>query len=376
MRKTSKHQTLNKIHLLGLSALLLLPTLMVARASAQTASELRRQSSSLQQQINDNLAQADNLAIEVDTLENRVAALDLEIQTAANEIAQTEQKINELTASITETEAEIERQKVILKTNLVEMYKQSGSSSVELLFSSEDFATYVNNQEYLSTIKDGVKTSVDTIIAKKKQLELDKAEQQKQKTSLEERKKNIEATRAERAILLEQTKGQESEYRRVVGDLQEQQKAINAQIARMSTSISYAGTGSYPWAGVAEGYWTAWDCYGSDPWGMCYRQCVSYTAWKVASTGRFMPTTWVNGKGNAKNWVPSAIEDGIPVFRVPQAGDVAITTSGFYGHAMYVEEVYGNGTMRVSQYNLNFDGRYSEMVMTTSRWDLYFVRFP
>lgn len=357
-------------------ASLLLPLLMVSRTDAQSASELRARSNNLQQQINDNLAQADNLAVEVDSLENKIASLDREIAQAQTEITQTEQKIVELTQNIVETEAEIERQKELLKQNLIKMYKQSGSSSVELLFSSEDFSTYINNQEYLSTIKDGVKQSVDTITAKKVQLEADKQEQQQQKVSLEERKKNIEASRAERSTLLVQTQGQEAEYRKIVEDLQAQQKAINAQIARLSTSISYAGTGSYPWAYVADGYWSAWDCYGSDPWGMCYRQCVSYTAWKVASTGRYMPTHWVNGKGNAKNWVPSAQEDGIPVYRSPQAGDVAIYTSGYYGHAMYVEEVYGNGTMRVSQYNLNYDGRYSEMVIPSSRWDLYFVRFP
>lgn len=138
----------------------------------------------------------------------------------------------------------------------------------------------------------------------------------------------------------------------------------------MATSISYFGDGSYPWAG--EGY----PCSGSDPWGMCYRQCVSYTAWKVATTGRYMPTNWVSGRGNAINWPQNARNIGIPVDQTPQPGDIAVLMIGEYGHVMYVEDVYDNGTMYVSQYNFAWDGRYSEMVFPSYRSDMYFIHFP
>ena len=42
----------------------------------------------------------------------------------------------------------------------------------------------------------------------------------------------------------------------------------------------------------------------------------------------------------------------------------------------YVEDVYDNGTIFISQYNFNFDGRYSEMVMSTNYNNMRFVRFP
>lgn len=40
--------------------------------------------------------------------------------------------------------------------------------------------------------------------------------------------------------------------------------------------------------------------------------------------------------------------------------------SGYYGHVMWVEEVYGNGYIRVSQYNYDLAGSYSEMVISGS----------
>jgi surface antigen len=122
---------------------------------------------------------------------------------------------------------------------------------------------------------------------------------------------------------------------------------------------------SYPWANAPFPNSIA------DPWGMYERQCVSYTAWKVASSGRHMPS-W-GGHGSAKLWDDNARAEGIPVDTTPRVGDVAISNSGSYGHSMYVEAVNGDGTISVSQYNANLDGRYSEAVINSS--GLVFIHF-
>jgi surface antigen len=49
----------------------------------------------------------------------------------------------------------------------------------------------------------------------------------------------------------------------------------------------------------------------------------------------------------------------VPVYTSnPKPGDVAISTAGTWGHAMYVEDVSGN-QIYVSQYNQQLTGRYS-----------------
>jgi surface antigen len=62
--------------------------------------------------------------------------------------------------------------------------------------------------------------------------------------------------------------------------------------------------------------------------------------------------------GNAKNWVYAARRDGVPIYSDPQPGDVAISTHGTWGHAMYVEAVSGD-QIYVSQYNQHLTGEYS-----------------
>ena len=93
-----------------------------------------------------------------------------------------------------------------------------------------------------------------------------------------------------------------------------------------------------------------------DNWGMYNRECVSYTAYRVALSGRTMPY----GFGDANKWPEVARAHGIAVDRTPRAGDVAIMADGEHGHSMYVEWVNPDGTLTVSQYNKAKTGTYSE----------------
>jgi len=110
------------------------------------------------------------------------------------------------------------------------------------------------------------------------------------------------------------------------------------------------------------GYPAKWDDASQDSmldsWGMYNRECVSYAAWKVYQTYGYMP--YWGGEGNANQWVDDAIRAGIPTSSTPKVHSVAIWMHGYYGHAMWVEQVSGN-MVYVSQYNYNLNGRYSEM---------------
>jgi surface antigen len=114
---------------------------------------------------------------------------------------------------------------------------------------------------------------------------------------------------------------------------------------------------NYPYKNAGFSMSTAPGCVdndGPDQWGYCTRQCVSFAAWAVEASGRNAPRFY----GNAKQWVNAAYNHGIEVSRIPQVGDVAVSTSGTWGHAMYVERVEGT-RIYVSQYNAGLDGEFS-----------------
>lgn len=100
-----------------------------------------------------------------------------------------------------------------------------------------------------------------------------------------------------------------------------------------------------------------------DLWGMDNRECVSYTAWKVATTYHNMPD-WHNQGADAAWWPYLAKRSGILNGSIPRAKSVAIAMPGIalggdltgltvdeHGHAMWVEKVNNDGTILVSQYN-------------------------
>lgn len=76
-------------------------------------------------------------------------------------------------------------------------------------------------------------------------------------------------------------------------------------------------------------------------------QCTYYVFDKRAADGNTISTFW----GDAKNWASQASSSGFKVDHKPAKGAIFQTTSGFYGHVAYVENVNSNGSVRISEMN-------------------------
>jgi surface antigen len=189
---------------------------------------------------------------------------------------------------------------------------------------------------------------------------------QKQKAELDvlvksqqEQNAQLGAAQAQQQQLLAYNQSQQSAFNQQISanssrisELRQQQIAANARFSGGAAGSGATCGGGYPGKWCNAGQDTI-----IDDWGMYNRECVSYTAFRVAASGRYMP--YWGGVGNANQWDDNARSAGIPVDGNPRPGDVAISNSGFYGHAMYVESVNGDGSINISQYNAALDGRYS-----------------
>lgn len=319
------------------------------------ADQFDEQIAALRKKVQESQAAADQKASQASTLKGKIASIEAEISAAQQQLNLTNIEIKKTQTVIDQTNRDLDKQKNILRDNLRMIYREGTISPLEVVASSKNLSDFVAQQQYLDAIKRKVDDNIQKIDNLKKELDVKKGQLTAQSTQQEATVSQIAAKRAEQQSLLARTQGEESNYRKAVeedeariADLRRQQAAI---ISSYSSNVQYGGSGGYPWAGAP------FPNSIPDPWGMYQRQCVSYTAWKVASTGRFMP--YWGGRGNANQWPANARAAGIPVDGNPRVGDVAISTSGFYGHAMYVEAVLGNGKVRVSQYNANWDGAYS-----------------
>lgn len=305
------------------------------------------------------------------TVEQQISALQVQIATIQAQIDLNTARQNDLNNQIEQAQKKLEEQRDLLSASIRSMYIEGDISPLEMIASSKNLSDFVDKQEYRDRIKDNIANTMDEIERLKQQLD---AQQKEVTRILDEQKalrgsldqKNAEASA--KLTSINQTKAGfdqiVSQKSAEIASLRAQQRAANASLGG-SVVAGDPAHGGYPskWANAPQDSLV-------DSWGMYNRECVSYTAWRVYQSGRHMP--YWGGHGNAKQWPSNAVADGIPVDGNPRVGDVAISTGGYYGHAMYVEAVSGN-SVYVSQYNYGLAGEYSEMWVHSS--GLYFIHF-
>jgi len=345
--------------------------LMVAGTSAIVyAGRYDAQINQLKNQNAQSKSQQQDLQVSAGSISDKIASLQAEIAGLEAQIQDSKTKDQKLQGDIAAAEAELAHQKEVLGQNIKQMYVENDMSTLEMLASSKNLGDYVDRAQYRNSVQNKITATVDKINALKKQLDEQRLAVQRLLADQEAMQARVAAQKAENDRLLAMNQEQQSQLEQdmksrnaQITDLQRKQAEENARynVGRVITG----GSGGYPWANVP------YPSSSPDPWGMYKRECVSYAAWKVASTGRYMP--YWGGRGNAKQWDDNARAEGIPVDTNPRVGDVAVSNSGTYGHVMYVEAVHGDGTITVSQYNANWDGNYSEARRATT--GLVFIHF-
>lgn len=345
------------------------------------ADRFEEQITAIQNEIGGYQDRANQLAAQADTLQRALDVITNEKNILQGQIDLNQAKLNQLNQEITANEEKLERQKRTLNKTIVQIYANGDTSPIVMLASSKNVGEYVTAQAVRGSVRDQMNTAMEEVKKLKALLAEQKVEVERVLADQNNQREALVAKESEQANLVSRTRGEEAAYQSLIQtknseieSLREQQRLANARF------IGAAGTGpacggGYP--GSASGPWGAWGCnypldYSVDSWGMYNRQCVSYTAFKVAASGRHMP--YWGGKGNAHEWDDNARAAGIPVDGSPQVGDVAISNAGYYGHAMYVESVNPGGSITVSQYNADWQGTYS--VVTISPAGLSFIHFP
>ena len=325
-------------------------------------------------------AEAARLASEAQSLKVALDSLTAQKNTIQAQVNLSQAKYDKIVSDIAANEQRLLESQDVLTSVISTMVAENETSPIEILASSTSVGDYMVRQERLSSVQSQLQSSIDQIAEIKKQLAAQKVEAERVLSDQKTQRDALAAKEAEQAQVLAATQGQEAAYQNLIGqknsqisELRAQQAAANAANARRYSANNLTSGGS-----ACGGYPAIW-CNSPqdslvDNWGMYNRECVSYTAWKVASTGRWMP--YWGGHGNANQWPWSARQDGIPTGSEPRVGSVAIMMSGPYGHAMYVEGINGDGTIHVSQFNWIVNGqwgRYSEMDISAS--GLTFIYF-
>jgi len=235
------------ISLLGLATAFVLLVGIAFPAKADELDDKQKQRENLQQNINDTNKKLQDTQNQIHTLQEEIANLDTRIQHLQDKINETQKIIDELADKIEATQAEIdanrkayERQKDYLHESIRMLYQFIDKSSLELLFSSEDFSSYQQEKVYHERLEERVFRQLKNLDYAKtrlensqKELEEQKKEQDKTQKELQEQQKDLENQQDVKNYLLEQTKGEEAAYQEFLKQAQEEQANIDREIARL-----------------------------------------------------------------------------------------------------------------------------------------------
>lgn len=300
---------------------------------------------------------------EVSRLSDEAATLQTQLNTISSQIAgiRTEMSINQakhdkLVGDIEQNDKLIERNRETLGEILADLYIDDQITPLELLASSETIGDYIDKQENRSALRQGLSDKIKEIKALQKKLEEDRLSVQRVIDEQKTQQELLARSEAEQSSLLEKTKGDEAAYQALVQSKEDAMANVRAQQEAAAAALNRNG-GSTGGRTTSTNYeykdWaTNYNNYcnypngtsGADRYGYCVRQCTSYVAWKLDSTGN-------NGAyrnlGHAHSWYNrgSTVSAGDV-----QRGDVVVLIGGPYGHVMYVEGVSG-GVISYTDYN-------------------------
>lgn len=334
--------------------------------------------------------EAARLASEAASLQQVIASLTAQKNTIQAQVDLSQARYEKLLADIEANEKKLASTQQVLSTTISDMAAESQTSPIEVLAGSSSVGDFVARQEFRDSVQSQIQESIEQIKKIKSELAKQKVDVERVLAEQKSQRDALAAKEAEQAELLAQTQGQEAAYQNLIGQRRSDLASVQAEqqaayaAARASWGGGYVtvggGGGGYPYASAPYPCWT-WGC--ADPWGLFYRECVSYVAWKLDSVGYGVRN--FGGAGYAAQW-PSTTRGYTSQSGSPSKGAAAVDPYiGVYepeigmrtGHVMYVEEVYSNGNILISEYNFAGPGQYSERTIAPSQYSGWtFIQFP
>jgi surface antigen len=366
------------------AALIVLSVVVAGGIAIAHADQFNSQINTLQNQNDQTQSILDSLTAQATSYQSAISLLQSQINALQSAIQVNETKQAQLQQQIITNQQVINQKKAQLGATIKAMYIDGQTTTIEELATSQNLSAYVDKEEYRQTVQDQLNSAITEIGVLEAQLQQQKQQLDIVVSTEQHQNQQIVSAQTQQQQMLSYNQGQQAAYNQQIQDndsqiatLVAEQIAANRKLVGTGT-VDFSGTcgGSYP--ATAQGYYGPWGCNYAhssddvpgctylDSWGMCNRECVSYTAWMVYKNDGID----VTGFGNANQWPANARADGIPMGTTPRVGSVAIYMGGSsdpFGHAMWVKSVSSDGsTITVDQYNLYYDGNFYETTIPSA----------
>jgi len=247
---------------LCLIAILGTPMISFAQVSDAERAQLEKELAQLQDEIAQKQKELDAQKKNSASLTNDVSILTAQINKAKLEIVAKNKVLQQLGGQINQKDKTIQtldtkrsRQEESLSQILRKKYQMDNSTLAEILLSKQTLSGFLGEVDKLQSINEGIQTSFGIIkktkeltAAEKEALEQKKNQENDVKYQLENQKKSVETTQAEKNRMLSISKGQEKNYEAVIKDRQARAAQIRSRLFELRGQKGIAFGDAYKYA--------------------------------------------------------------------------------------------------------------------------------
>lgn len=240
---------------------------------AKTVSQLEAERKELSKKTEQALKNIKDLKSKKLSVEQEMDAMDKAMSSIQAELAAAEDDLNKLAASLEKSQKELEEatqkredQFILLGKRMKYLQQKGASGYLEILLDSESFSDlflriqYVNDiMKYDREMLNRLQQIQQEIQEKTKQIELDKAEQEKVVAAYDAKLASMESVRKEKAALVASYQNDVKKYEQLVEANKKADQAVLSQLAQqqqrgeVSSKVYYTGSGSLGWPVPSRG---------------------------------------------------------------------------------------------------------------------------
>lgn len=201
--------------------------------------EIQKQIEQVEQQLNEAKGQEKTLKSQLTFIDSQTKLTNLKIDEATTQIAKLELEISDLSSRITRLSETVDVMTQILLNRIVETYKYSNYSEIDLLFSSHGFADFLSRIKYIQVAQTNDKKVLYQLQATKAAYNDQKIDKESRQTQQEKLKKDLERYQRQlteqkkaKEDLLRVTQNDEAKFQSLIAQLQADANSIRRALEK------------------------------------------------------------------------------------------------------------------------------------------------
>ena len=201
--------------------------------------ELQSKKKELAEQLKKASDEVSKEAKNKDALDKKISIVKNQIDVSNDYINSLDREILSLRDQIDEIKESMDQKVVLLKKSLVSIYKAGDTSTIDIILGAKDFEDFLDKvdiarsiSKYVRKLIDELKSDLNTIEEKEKEIIKTKSEQEREREGLEKNRAGLQELFDESEKLLSELQGEEKKAKDRIDQNDAQIKALDAQIKK------------------------------------------------------------------------------------------------------------------------------------------------